>query len=975
MPLKLSAKARHAAATSSPSFALEPGARVADIRQHFDTTRRDVLLPNGTTLVQPRLPSLLTRLGAMPPQLTPESEEDPGAEEFAAAASDAPDIMHVPGPELTSLNLHNRIKRGESVGAESKSLRDLDGREAATPSCACNRKRHKVVIVHFSAIQDVELEVCKCTTAAVQLMRLGAFGCAPLRPSLAVDLRVLEFARNLFLQISPNNTAITLTLEFGNALTWYTHLCDLMKYHYQGIIDKTREEVVGPEIPPPPAPAPPPPPSSPAPSPARGLYEGAKRTFHPHPAPPTQRVIGVCHPNSRCPRWTQTREGGIAGATQEPIPGTATAAAPKRHDPTAEADIFPCIDACFTQKKKNRRHGRRSMWTGVRGTSGKKERPRKRGVGVHMLDEDEDGYEHEDLLLPRSVLDGCEASFKAADEKREKASTDFFEDTALMALVCRHDRVLFLANMHSAGEKQFLCDCSRGDFIPAHPPRHRCGLLYDVACSAERSCVKWGFLDRFMGRIALLYHPRKRVGFGFTNGEGAERIWNSIRHLIAHLRICGYHNRLYTLDAQIIHHQEASLFRLGDWIRRRYHHCLQKRTDATKDLRESGKPVAFLREQWKLQVVAQTKPLPRRNKNLGQRAVNAVVLLRSSMKARQELCHELREKYLRAVEDGDEAAAMYEREFREAEEALAKAQANLRRKEAALGVIEHAELQELVKSEYMRLRMNARALKLRLRERLRARKFEMDVVERAYRRLMNDSKLHAHTESAVKRREPTITKIAAEYNKLCGQLAKLIKDGKAPAGSTAPLPIPSKGLWQLEVDDVIFLDVGLDDADDNDGEPPPWLCDEQVRVGIKGMLQLDRCDEEDARLWRETMALRVWFGEEWQLSSRSHRESRPTESAVDKYHLQLHQDKLVHLCATWDKHLPDFGPEKKATASPCRTEAHVAARGEDRHYGVDDDEDEEDEYDEGSGGEEEDFETLDAMERADIYRHDEQDNY
>jgi Skp family chaperone for outer membrane proteins len=107
------------------------------------------------------------------------------------------------------------------------------------------------------------------------------------------------------------------------------------------------------------------------------------------------------------------------------------------------------------------------------------------------------------------------------------------------------------------------------------------------------------------------------------------------------------------------------------------------------------------------------------------------------MKARQELCHEPREKYLRAVEDGDEAAAMYEREFREAEEALAKAQANLQRKEAALGVTKHAELQELVKSEYIRLWMNARALKLRLQEQLRARKFEMDIVERTYRRLMN----------------------------------------------------------------------------------------------------------------------------------------------------------------------------------------------------------------------------------------------
>jgi hypothetical protein len=49
-----------------------------------------------------------------------------------------------------------------------------------------------------------------------------------------------------------------------------------------------------------------------------------------------------------------------------------------------------------------------------------------------------------------------------------------------------------------------------------------------------------------------------------------------------------------------------------------------------------------------------------------------------------------------------------------------------------------------------------------------------------------------------------------------------------------------------------------------------------------------------------------------------------------------------------------------------------------RHYGLNDDEDDEDdEYDEGSSCEEEDFETetLDVMERVDIYHHDEQDNY
>jgi hypothetical protein len=44
-------------------------------------------------------------------------------------------------------------------------------------------------------------------------MRLGAFGCAPLEPSVAADLHVLEFARNLFLQISPTTTAFTLDFE------------------------------------------------------------------------------------------------------------------------------------------------------------------------------------------------------------------------------------------------------------------------------------------------------------------------------------------------------------------------------------------------------------------------------------------------------------------------------------------------------------------------------------------------------------------------------------------------------------------------------------------------------------------------------------------------------------------------------------------------------------------------------------------
>ncbi|KAF7329866.1 hypothetical protein MKEN_00250200 [Mycena kentingensis (nom. inval.)] len=79
----------------------------------------------------------------------------------------------------------------------------------------------------------------------------------------------------------------------------------------------------------------------------------------------------------------------------------------------------------------------------------------KKGRAAAGPKNDDDNYEDPGLKIPPSVQDQCEASFKAADERREKASTQFFDDTGLMACLCRHDRVLWLVNMRSACEKQF----------------------------------------------------------------------------------------------------------------------------------------------------------------------------------------------------------------------------------------------------------------------------------------------------------------------------------------------------------------------------------------------------------------------------------------------------------------------------------------------------------------------------------------
>lgn len=90
----------------------------------------------------------------------------------------------------------------------------------------------------------------------------------------------------------------------------------------------------------------------------------------------------------------------------------------------------------------------------------------------------------------------------------------------------------------------------------------------------------------------------------------------------------------------------------------------------------------------------------------------------------------------------------------------------------------------------------------------------------------------------------------------------MIASNHAPAGAIPPQPIQRDGLFKLDVDDDIWQDVGLDD--DHDGPIPRWLGDDRVREGIRGMMEWDRCCEEEVRVCKERCALQEWFTEEWE---------------------------------------------------------------------------------------------------------------
>ncbi|KAG2741772.1 hypothetical protein P692DRAFT_20750394, partial [Suillus brevipes Sb2] len=215
----------------------------------------------------------------------------------------------------------------------------------------------------------------------------------------------------------------------------------------------------------------------------------------------------------------------------------------------------------------------------------------------------------------------------------------------------------------------------------------------------------------------------------------------------------------------------------------------------------------------------------------------------------------------------------------------------------ALGTEDKVNLEKMKKDLYLTVRLNALAVKTRIRDRLRQRKFELERLERSYRATVNaEHKLHVNTQHSIKRREPGILKLVSTYNGPCPQLRSLIRQHRAPPYAIMPHIIPRDGIFLLDVDDEIWQDVGLDD---DTMAPPAWLSDDAVRNGIHFQLEVDRCMEEEARLMRERAVIQEWMLAEWE-AIRGASNNAVTDTVIS-FHLRSRADELVNICVVWKK--------------------------------------------------------------------------
>ncbi|KAI5999920.1 hypothetical protein EDD15DRAFT_2386268 [Pisolithus albus] len=769
----------------------------------------------------------------------------------------------------------------------------------------------------MTGLRHVDLTICPCAPAALQLLWIGYFPCAPLGPTLAVSLQLLSLVRQLFMRMPLNTSAWCESFEaylagmgykvdtkegirrrFSNAYHWYCILELSLDEYVQQKLQK----------------------SASLPS---DFYHSVPSTSHcsPNGDVLSSRIRPSEYLRQRCPLCF----GGYSCQTKS-----------TQHS-SPDIDAIVCIDACFTQKHRSGQpddpinptatvflspediYAMECEVDGLRKSRSSVQRRSGQSLKRNHLGNEDDVFE-EGMRITTSVLKGCNESFTAADERRQKASTQFFSDTGVMALLCHHDRVIYLANMTSAGEKQHYALALVKALFGHLPSNFHVGLLYDIGCQLEQSCRKWGFLKSYLPRISfaisvfhafghqwacqLIYHPRKREGFGLSDGEGCERFWSSIKGLIPSLRVSGYHQHLFVIDFQVHHLDMKSLAGLGKWLLRRWNHCQEKKSTASNGLRRCGVDDSKAAENTVLQIMETQKSLEiyeARLAGLEKDLLHGVVDI-TNINIEIVECHKKIQNFKQA----------------------------LQRQRTTLGLNGLADLAKIQNSSYLQV-----SIKKCIRDRLRQRKFELERLERSYWHTVSEQRRQNHTEAS----------LASSYNNLCLQMVGLIQKGKAPQGSIAPLLIPRDSLFKLDVDDDIWQDVGLED--DSDGFLPPWLADIKVRSGIRSLLDLRRCEEEERCLLQERKALIHWFAEEWGENGISWAFPQLTSSTDDNlaYELDCRASALSGLCLMWQKQLRDFpgAPEEYWGASDEKLHSKVQDKVE-RVDGLDEeDEDEEDE--------------------------------
>ncbi|CAD6922471.1 unnamed protein product [Tilletia controversa] len=144
--------------------------------------------------------------------------------------------------------------------------------------------------------------------------------------------------------------------------------------------------------------------------------------------------------------------------------------------------------------------------------------------------------DNEDETVPPS-WHACRSNVLAADERAAKAASGPCDITGIMRLCCRHNVPLVFCDIDTPGERHHYAVALLKHLTNAVLNLERVGVLYDIGCRfpAKRN-VKTLFSVTTTWAVSVfhvfghsyqcqvLYSPCRIAGFGWSDGEGMERI-------------------------------------------------------------------------------------------------------------------------------------------------------------------------------------------------------------------------------------------------------------------------------------------------------------------------------------------------------------------------------------------------------------------------------------------------------------------
>ncbi|KAJ2917668.1 hypothetical protein MD484_g2717, partial [Candolleomyces efflorescens] len=458
-------------------------------------------------------------------------------------------------------------------------------------------------------------------------------------------------------------------------------------------------------------------------------------------------------------------------------------------------DFHVCIDGCFSHRRL--KHAGNPAHPHIPEHYVSKQEVD--AVGEHIAKVRKKPAKARKAVVPDEAIDECEDGHIAGTGTKTKTDPERYDDTGTMALLCRHDIPLLLANIDTPGEQQKYAVALIKKLYSMLPPTATVAVFYDVGCVLDRSLQlrnrRLWLIDRLTARIAA----------------------DSRDHL-------------------------------GVWIIRR-NNDLDNRTAKHKlQMQQCGIPESELRQLWQEQREAQLSVRAHAPAKL-KKDLDKLLTIQGDLDRIESSIKEATS----ALGNGRQTASPL-KDLTALYEPLA---AKLDDLYASLNIVDSFPALKGLPFDVVQKLLLARDLKINIRKRAIGSFFENERLEQASggRNQALGTKEHQRVRTAIEKRKPSFLSAIRRFNKLCAELKELLKpEWNIPAPDTLPTDI-----HKLRTQSHIMEDVWIERSI---GKTPRWIESPEVREGIRAMLSLDRCREERLRLGREADNMCRWFGAE-----------------------------------------------------------------------------------------------------------------